>query len=93
MGGGFLARVTFPNPVAMTLVAPEEAVRDRQVFVLDRNTEPPTVKAQTVELGERQDGRVQILSGLSEGSEIIVRSSQPLETGMKVRASAPDAAN
>ncbi len=68
---------------------PQAESADQQtdtVFVLQ--ADGTTVQARTVTLGDRQNGRVDILSGLALGERYIVRSSRPLEDGATVRLSA-----
>ena len=43
--------------------------------------------SRTVQVGERSDGQVMILAGLSPGERYIVRSGQPLTTGAAVQPS------
>jgi RND family efflux transporter MFP subunit len=57
------------------------------LFVLNRSTEEPTVEARSVQLGDRADNQIQILSGLDPGEEFIVRSSGALNDGDPVRLS------
>ncbi|EKQ70011.1 RND family efflux transporter, MFP subunit [Leptolyngbyaceae cyanobacterium JSC-12] len=57
------------------------------VFVLNDNRGTPTVKARQVTLGRRQDGKVEILSGLQVGDRYVTRSSQVLKDGTPVKLS------
>ncbi len=68
---------------------PQAESADRQtdtLFVLQ--ADGSTVQARTVTLGDRQNGQVEILSGLALGERYIARSSRPLEDGAAVRLSA-----
>ncbi|NHC33973.1 efflux RND transporter periplasmic adaptor subunit [Scytonema millei] len=53
------------------------------VFVLNGEK----VAARSVKLGERVDGRVEILSGLQPGERFVARSGRPLKNGETVRLS------
>lgn len=94
IGSGLLARVTFPRPAAEQVVIPETALQEETdnstatVFVLNPTTEPPKVEAKTVQLGDRANNYVEILSGLNPQTPYIIRSSRPLQSGEAVRLSA-----
>ena len=83
---GFLARVTFAlssrNDV---LLLPVGAVLGGQgaqaVFVVDNNT----VMRRTVTTGLTSQGRVEIVSGLEEGDQVVVVGNNSLRDGMTVR--------
>lgn len=90
---GLLARVTFADPAANQIVIPDralgldEARTDTVVFVLDESGETPTVTERTVELGDRANGQVEILSGLEPGEAVVIRSSASLQDGQPVNLS------
>ena len=58
-----------------------------QIFVLQPQGEGFVAMPRTVQVGERSDGQVMILAGLSPGERYIVRSGQPLTTGAAVQPS------
>lgn len=62
--------------------------RQGTIFTLQERGSEVVALAQPVQLGERADGRVQILSGLRPGDRYILRSSDPLTHGTRVRLSA-----
>lgn len=94
IGSGLLARVSFPRQTTEQVVIPENALQQETenktgtVFTLNMTTQPPTVEAQTVQLGDRANNKVEILSGLSPQTRYIIRSSRPLNSGDAVRLSA-----
>ncbi|XFA74408.1 efflux RND transporter periplasmic adaptor subunit [Thermosynechococcaceae cyanobacterium Okahandja] len=93
LGSGLLARVTFRAANAPRLLISETALagaeegrlssRKGTVFVVvgDRVVE------RQVRLGQRRQGKVEILSGLDVGDRYVVRSGRPLQDGDKIRPS------
>lgn len=88
---GLLARVSFEKTTP-SLVIPEEALAvsnsDNTVFVVNQKANPPRVISRQVVVGKRNNGKVEIISGLTEGEKIVIRSSQPLQDNQPVRVSA-----
>ncbi len=58
-----------------------------KVFVVKREQGKTTVASRTVKLGETNDGKVEIISGLQPNEEYVVRSGKPLKEGDAVRLS------
>lgn len=92
--GGATQRVVVPE----TAISPGEGARERQgeeqnsngtVFVVigGEGRSQATVTARSVTLGERADGKVEILSGLRAGERFVARSGKPLKNGETVRLS------
>ena len=91
IGSGLLARVQFTPPGDERIVVPASALdtgtADDTIFVVEQQNEQATVVARAVEVGQTQQGRVEILSGLTANEPFVVKSDQPLETGQAVRLS------
>jgi HlyD family secretion protein len=65
----------------------QEAPRSATVYVVNKSGEQATVSPRQVQLGNRANGQVEILSGVNAGETIVVRSSGKLEAGAPVRLS------
>jgi HlyD family secretion protein len=57
------------------------------VFVVAETSGKATVKSRNVKLGTRENGKVEIISGLQPGERLVVRSAKPLKDGETVRLS------
>ncbi|HEX6307543.1 MAG TPA: efflux RND transporter periplasmic adaptor subunit [Longimicrobiales bacterium] len=83
---GFLARITFDLATSNNvLLIPVSAVLGGQgsqaVFVVENNT----AIRRTVSTGLTSQGRIEILSGLAEGEQVVVLGQNDLRDGMTVR--------
>lgn len=101
IGRGLLARVNFGQQSDQRVVVPETAVQVASegtkqdnsqsdiatIFILQGEGEQTTVAAREVQLGDRANSRVEILSGLEPGAEFVVASSGELKDGDRVRLS------
>ena len=92
IGSGLLARVLGTGAQSDAVLVPESALEnsetsDNQIFVVSESNGTSVVEARTVQVGDRTDGQVAILSGLTPGEQYVVRSSQPLESGQTVEPS------
>ncbi|TDK27239.1 efflux RND transporter periplasmic adaptor subunit [Luteimonas aestuarii] len=92
---GMLVQVTLQRPQREALVVPEIAVVQvgRETFVW-RVREDDTVERATVQVGERRAGRVEVVTGLSDGDRIVVDGTGKLRPGMAITegpAAAPQA--
>lgn len=73
-----------PTP---TPTASPSAPTTGKLFVLTRDGDRSKVTARSVTLGQKVDGKVQILSGLNPGERYVSRASRPLKDGDPVRLS------
>ncbi|QZZ20302.1 efflux RND transporter periplasmic adaptor subunit [Leptothermofonsia sichuanensis E412] len=72
-----------PNPGRQGKPPQQEGL----LFVINPESEPPTVISRSVKLGNQGDGRVEILSGLKSGERFVVRSGRPLKDGETIKQS------
>ncbi|MBR8830209.1 MAG: Macrolide export protein MacA [Chroococcopsis gigantea SAG 12.99] len=91
---GLLARVSFAQPSPPRIIVPETALkqdsgkeRAATLFVVRGEGEEATVAERKVEIGERSDEQVEILSGLRAGESFVVRGGDRLKDGAGVRIS------
>ncbi|MBE9136389.1 efflux RND transporter periplasmic adaptor subunit [Nodosilinea sp. LEGE 07088] len=92
VGSGLLARVTSSGSQSEAVVIPEGALGNgdsgaNQVFVVTQTDGQAVVEARRVQVGDRTDGQVTLIAGMSPGEQYVVRSSQPLKTGQSVELS------
>lgn len=84
---GMYARVTMNYGSRENVVVPDRSVvkqmgsGDRYVYVYQQDG---TVKYQKIELGRRMNDRYEILSGLEDGAEVVVKGQNNLNNGMSV---------
>ncbi|MEO0408025.1 MAG: efflux transporter periplasmic adaptor subunit, partial [Cyanobacteria bacterium P01_A01_bin.135] len=88
-------RVVVPETALQVAETPEPAT----LFVIETSPNPAagdenaptsnsaTVSSRPVQVGDRADSRVEILSGLAPGEYYVTRSSAPLSGGEQVRLS------
>jgi HlyD family secretion protein len=57
------------------------------LYVVNGSGQKAKVATRSVTLGQRQDGLVEVVAGLSEGDRIVIRSSKPLKNGDPVKLS------
>lgn len=102
ISSGLLARVKFAPGESERIIIPETALQagSRQsggsiketrsqgiIFVITGEGKETKVVARSVQLGERANGQVEILSGLNPGERYVIRSEKPLKDGDAVRLS------
>jgi len=92
---GMLLEVQIQQPVRKALMVPERSVAplrgEQYLYVLEKNSalennneEKPVAKKRAVKLGQRANGRVEIVSGIVEGEIIVVDGSMSAQDGMSV---------
>jgi HlyD family secretion protein len=57
------------------------------LYIVKGSDKQPKIAARNVTLGQRQDGQVEVLTGLNPGDRFVTRSSKPLKDGDPVRLS------
>lgn len=91
IGSGLLSRVQFSSGQQERVVVPESALKmgaeGTAVFVIEGEGEQAKVIARSVRTGDRNQDRVEILSGLAPGDAFVVQSDRPLTSGQAVRLS------
>jgi HlyD family secretion protein len=93
ISSGLFARVRFDGATAQAVLVPEsalavsEAEDESVVFVIRDEGETVTVQPRSVQVGDRRNGRVEILSGLEPGEAYVVRSNRPLVANEPVQRS------
>jgi len=92
IASGLLARVTIQTPRSNTAWVPEDALNigmteDNTVFIVTDNEPETEVEARAVKIGDRRDGKVEIIEGIVPGDRFVIRSDRPLTDGQSVRRS------
>ncbi|MEA5620184.1 efflux RND transporter periplasmic adaptor subunit [Cronbergia sp. UHCC 0137] len=99
IGSGLLARVNFATEKIQRVVIPQTAINGENeqqknsqktndtIFIVQQTEDKTKVKERAVTLGERADGKVEILSGLQPGESYVVRSTKPLKEGDAINLS------
>ncbi|MGF1536757.1 MAG: efflux RND transporter periplasmic adaptor subunit [Elainellaceae cyanobacterium] len=98
IGSGLLARVHVDTGSRRAISIPESALdlRDAEqsntsdrsvVFVVNGEGDRPALEERPVQLGQRQDNRIEILAGLESGETYVVESDRPLTAGQTVKRS------
>ena len=103
IGSGLLARVNFQDTAKQKVVVPIRAIQveankkraeqklnsdyQGKIFIVVEEENKKKVEARTVILGQKVDGKVEIVSGLESGESYVVRSSKPLKNGENIRLS------
>ncbi|PZD72957.1 putative multidrug resistance protein EmrK [Acaryochloris thomasi RCC1774] len=67
---------------------PDSIENQATLFVLETESPEPRVASRSVVLGERRNGQVEIIQGLSPGESFVSRSSEPLKDQTAVSLSA-----
>ncbi|MGB2926570.1 MAG: efflux RND transporter periplasmic adaptor subunit [Limnothrix sp.] len=90
ISSGLLARVSAAI-AGQAITVPESAIQQQNnrdvIFVPKAQGDAITVATRPVEVGENDNGFVEILSGLDAGEAYVLESDRPLEAGQTVRKS------
>ncbi|WP_181280571.1 efflux RND transporter periplasmic adaptor subunit [Aphanothece hegewaldii] len=93
INGGLLARVSFSNSNSKQVIVPESALSEESgktvIYRVQTNEQESSseVVQQTVQVGQRNNGKVAILEGIKPGERFVVKSSKPLKDGEQVNLS------
>ncbi len=94
ISGGLLARVKFASETKSKIIVPETAIQELSesetiLFVLSdlRKGSVSQVEKRLVVTGNRDHGKVEVISGLELGERFVTRAGKPLEDGANVRLS------
>lgn len=91
ISSGLLARVSGAGGSAQTMMVSESAIQQKNnqaiIFAPKQTGEKLIVESRTVQVGKKDNGFVEIISGLTAGEAYIVNSDRPLESGQTVRKS------
>lgn len=89
ISSGLLARVAFSGNQPKRVLVPQSALPEGEqtVFVIVPGENRTRVEARPVQVGERANGQVELLSGLKAGERFVARSSRALKDGEVVRLS------
>lgn len=102
IGSGLMARVSVATTSQQAMMIPESALNLTEdngadgnrangdegiLFVSTHDDVETAIEARTVQLGKRDNGQVEILSGLQVGEIVVVNSDRRLTTGQTVRLS------
>ncbi|NJO40859.1 MAG: efflux RND transporter periplasmic adaptor subunit [Cyanobacteria bacterium CRU_2_1] len=93
ISSGLLARSQFQSEQAERVIIPETALEaagegdESTIFVVEGKGQDTKAIARSVQIGDRANGQVEILSGLEPGQAFIIRSSRPLKDNQPVRLS------
>lgn len=90
---GLLMTVELEARPREALMVPEGALlplgRGNAVFVVERTDDQTTVQRRTVQIGQRRQGKVEILEGLEDGDTVVVHGGFRLSDGATVRVVEP----
>lgn len=92
ISSGLIARVRFDAVTSQAVTVPETALEVSEsdgsvVFIVTGEGEMATVQPRTVQVGDRRNGQVEILDGLTLGEAYVIRSNRPLQAGESVQRS------
>ena len=78
------AEFTFPGTGSGRVYAPVQAVIQRGQLTMVFTVEEGKAAMKAVRIGETDNGRVEILSGLAGGEQVVVENADRLEQGTPV---------
>ena len=94
---GMLMRVQLYKDPRKAIVVPEEAIVPKgdknYVYTVSQDAEEGTASMVQVELGSRQKGIAEVLSGLEEGDQVVTHGTIRLQDGARIVVKAKDNGN
>jgi len=86
---GMLMSVELLKNPRKALVIPEEALlpmgKTNHVLLVNQTTDSATTEKREVQIGQRRPGEVEILSGLSEGDQVVIHGAQGARPGEPIK--------
>ncbi|WP_226664523.1 efflux RND transporter periplasmic adaptor subunit [Microbulbifer aggregans] len=93
---GMLLRVRIISNPREALTIPEAALvplaGEQSVFVVEKTEGGQVVRSRAVQIGQRYQGKVEILSGLSRGERVVTRGTLHIRDGQEVSIQAENGA-
>lgn len=91
---GLLMGITLSTASRQSLTIPEQAIiftgEKKSVFVVADSVEGKTVRSAVIETGVRRQGKVEVLSGLGLGDQVVTHGITRIRPGVRISIQAKD---